>query len=260
MTFHPPHRETPAPTAGGNEAVRANSEQLALPPVGRWAFFGGSFDPPHLGHLAVARAAKAALNLDTVLFAPVGAQPLKPTGSSARYEDRLAMTRLAIAHEPGFVVSLVDAPNPNGAPNYTLETLRKLRMEMKPESTPFCLMGADSFASLKYWHESAKIPFAASLIVASRPGEQWSNLHAALPAGLSIEAAEVGEKNAILRYLLRNPAGDCASFYLLPWLDVEISATEIRQQIFQNAEGKSGEPEFLSAPVSEYIRTHGLYL
>ena len=87
------------------------------------AFFGGSFDPPHLGHLAVARAAQAALGLDTVLFAPVGAQPLKPQGSTAGFEDRLAMTRLAIAGEPGFAVSLADAPKPSGAPNYTLETL-----------------------------------------------------------------------------------------------------------------------------------------
>ena len=68
----------------------------------RVAFFGGSFDPPHLGHLAVARAARAALELDTVLFAPVGAQPLKPQGSSAGFEHRLEMTRLAIASEPAF--------------------------------------------------------------------------------------------------------------------------------------------------------------
>ncbi len=53
----------------------------------RVAFFGGSFDPPHLGHLAVARAARAAFRLDTVLFAPVGAQPLKPEGSAASFED-----------------------------------------------------------------------------------------------------------------------------------------------------------------------------
>ena len=58
----------------------------------RVAFFGGSFDPPHLGHLAVARAARQALRLDRVLFAPVGAQPLKPKGSTASFPDRLAMT------------------------------------------------------------------------------------------------------------------------------------------------------------------------
>lgn len=58
----------------------------------RVAFFGGSFDPPHLGHLAVARAARKALCLDRVLFAPVGAQPLKPAGSTAPFADRLRMT------------------------------------------------------------------------------------------------------------------------------------------------------------------------
>ncbi|MGB7984809.1 MAG: adenylyltransferase/cytidyltransferase family protein, partial [Terracidiphilus sp.] len=55
----------------------------------RIAFFGGSFDPPHLGHLAIARAAQAALALDTVLFAPVGAQPLKPLGSTAAFAHRV---------------------------------------------------------------------------------------------------------------------------------------------------------------------------
>src|SRR6185437_12483792 len=86
-----------------SEAIRAGA---------RVAFFGGSFDPPHLGHLAVARAARDALRLDAVLFAPVGSQPLKPQGSTAGFDDRLAMTRLAVAGERGFNVSLVDAPEP----------------------------------------------------------------------------------------------------------------------------------------------------
>src|SRR5580704_16597420 len=86
----------------------------------RVAFFGGSFDPPHLGHLAVARAARDAFQLDKVLFAPVGTQPLKPEGSSASFEQRVAMTRLAIEAEAGFVVSLADAPKVTGEPNYTL--------------------------------------------------------------------------------------------------------------------------------------------
>ena len=95
-----------------------------ISPEQRIAFFGGSFDPPHLGHLAVAHAALAALPLDTVLFAPVGAQPLKPAGSTASFDDRVEMTRLAIEGERAFRISLADAPRPNGKPNYTLETLR----------------------------------------------------------------------------------------------------------------------------------------
>ena len=77
----------------------------------RIAFFGGSFDPPHRGHLTIACAASTALHLDQILFAPVGAQPLKPLGATASFDDRVAMTRLAIANEPGFVVTLADAPS-----------------------------------------------------------------------------------------------------------------------------------------------------
>ena len=80
----------------------------------RVAFFGGSFDPPHLGHLAVARAARDAFRLDRVLFAPVGAQPLKPEGSTAGFADGVAMTRLAIAASAVLLVSLADAPKPSG--------------------------------------------------------------------------------------------------------------------------------------------------
>jgi nicotinate-nucleotide adenylyltransferase len=134
------------------------------------AFFGGSFDPPHYGHLAVAKAARAALNLDAVLFAPVGAQPLKPSGSTAPFEDRVAMTRLAIAGERGFEISLADAPRPNGAPNYTIETLLALRATLPADGVLFCLMGADAFMGLRGWHRAAEIPFVAPLVVASEPG------------------------------------------------------------------------------------------
>jgi nicotinate-nucleotide adenylyltransferase len=218
----------------------------------RVAFFGGSFDPPHLGHLAVARAAQVALSLDTILFAPVGAQPLKPHGSTASFSHRLAMTRLAIAGEPGFALSLADAPS--GAPNYTLETLLKLRVDLPPESELFCLMGADSFAALRRWHRAAEIPFAAALIVASRPGESLHDLEAAMPAGITVEAAPERGTNELQHYLLRNFAGVQAPFYLLPNLEIEISASEIRQQIYAAAQST-----LLPAPVLEYIRAHGLY-
>jgi nicotinate-nucleotide adenylyltransferase len=235
----------------------------------RVAFFGGSFDPPHLGHLGVARAARAALGLDTVLFAPVGAQPLKPQGSTASFEDRLAMTRQAIAGEPGFAVSLADAPKSSGAPNYTLETLLALRAELPPESTLFCLMGADAFATLRHWHRAAEIPFVAPLIVASRPGQRLGDLMAALPTGLAVDSRPQSDQPAeeieLRRCILRNPAGAQASFYLLPGLEIEISASEIREQmrILEQARASAGAPppehDLLPVPVSEYIRAHGLY-
>jgi nicotinate-nucleotide adenylyltransferase len=258
-------------------------------PIGsRVAFFGGSFDPPHLGHLAVARAAQAALGLDTVLFAPVGAQPLKPHGSTASFEDRLAMTRLAIVDQPGFILSMADAPKAHGAPNFTIETLLALRAELPPGGEISCLMGADSFAGLKRWHRAAEIPFAAPLIVASRPGERLADLKAQLPEGVVVESELLAEERRssgakahvdsddvmrginplppfelsfcreeieVVRYILKNSSGDLAPLYLLPGLKISISASEIREQL------RLREPEstFLPAPVLDYIRANNLY-
>jgi nicotinate-nucleotide adenylyltransferase len=242
----------------------------------RVAFFGGSFDPPHEGHLAVARAARSALALDTVLFAPVGAQPLKPQGSTAGFEDRVAMTRLAIADEPGFVVSLADAPRPSAAPNYTLDTLLHLRGELPPGGSLFCLMGADSFLSLRRWHRSADIPFVAPLIVASRPGQPLDGLRNALPPGLTMEIASgmiPGAKGMpdpaveVRTCILCNGAGETSPFYLLPGLDIEISASRIRSLIRggirEGVAAASGSPDagqrLVPVAVLEYIRAHRLY-
>lgn len=231
---------------------------------GRVAFFGGSFDPPHLGHLAVARAARDALRLDRVLFAPVGAQPLKPEGSSAPFAARVAMTELAIASEPGFEISLLDAPGAGGKPNYTLETLRALRTGLPAEGCLFCLMGADSFASLRRWHGAAEIPFTAALIVASRPGQRLDDLARFLPEGMALESEALateqnGSRGIDLRcYFIHNAKGDAAPFYVLPGLDVEISASEIRDQMRSSGQEATAAGS-LPQSVVQYIRTHGLY-
>lgn len=234
---------------------------LSEEPERRVAFFGGSFDPPHNGHLAVARAARAALQLDTVLFAPVAAQPLKPQGAGAAFADRVEMTRLAIQGEPAFSLSLADAPTPTGEPNYTLQTLQRLRADLPAEGALYCLMGADSYFGLRGWRSAAEIPFAASLIVASRPGQDLSGLAAALPAGLQMEAAAGPPQTvngvALSRAWLVNAAGSRAPFYLLPGLHVEISASALREQL--QLRGPAGIGELLPAAVSRYIRARRLY-
>jgi nicotinate-nucleotide adenylyltransferase len=289
------------------------SGELSAPPIGRRvAFFGGSFDPPHLGHLAIARAARDAFHLDTVLFAPVGTQPLKPEGSSASFEGRLAMTRLAIEGQPGFEVSLADAPKTPGGrglkPNYTFDTLLSLRSELKPNGTLYCLMGADSFFGLRRWHRAAEIPYAAALIVASRPpvsrsrqpldgpGQLLDELEFALPPGLTLEPApeqnsldqnalgpnpseiarsESGPNDsgvAVRAFLIVNPAGERAPFYVLPGLDVEISASDIREAIRKAGPpapsigaskvappGSDAVQMMLPVAVADYIRANGLY-
>ena len=204
-----------------------------------------------------------------MLFAPVGSQPLKPHGSTASFEDRLAMTRLAIAGVPGLSISLADAPKPSGAPNYTLETLESLRAALPPGSSLFCLMGADSFLGLHRWRRADEIPFVAPLIVASRPGQPLDGLRAALPSGLTIETAPEAPlgtsaaKPEVRSYILHNLARETSPFYLLPGLDVEISASQLRErirdQVLAAPETPAASHELLPKTVLEYIRSHGLY-
>jgi len=173
------------------------------------------------------------------------------------------MTRLALAGEPGFEVSLADAPKSSGEPNYTLTTLQTLLAEIGPEGALFCLMGADAFAGLKSWHGAAELPFVAPLIVASRPGLLAGGLREGLPKGLTLEVDENadadGPEGSLRIGQLRNAAGVSAPFYLLPGVHVDVSASEIRRQV-QAARGDLTEGgELLPAAVAEYIRDHGLY-
>jgi nicotinate-nucleotide adenylyltransferase len=219
-------------------------------------FFGGSFDPPHCGHLAIAQAAQQALtatnqhpHLPLVLFAPVGRQPLKPAGSSASFEDRVAMTRLAIAHHPNFALTLADAPNPaHTKPNYTIDTLLHLRTQYPPETHWHLLLGADSFRTLHHWHRAAEIPFAASLIVASRPGEDLSDLASLLPPTLTLNTLSPHH------HQLHNPAGQQSSLLILPDLHHDISATHLRDQI-----NNPNPRQLLPQAVLAYIHQHHLY-
>ena len=134
----------------------------------RVALFGGSFDPPHHGHIAIAIAAADVFDLDQVLFAPVGRQPLKAEGRSAPFADRLAMVQLACGANPRFVASDLDAPRTDGAPNYTVQTLTTLH-ETMPDVRLFNLVGADSFLTLPRWHDAPRLLQLAEWIVVSRP-------------------------------------------------------------------------------------------
>jgi nicotinate-nucleotide adenylyltransferase len=219
----------------------------------RIAFFGGTFDPPHCGHIAIARAAIRRLSLNEVLVAPVGAQPLKGGSAHSSFEDRLAMVRLAVAGEPGLVASSIDAPLANGQPNYTFDTLHRLRGQIQPSDTLFCLLGADSFLTLKSWHRCAELLVFCNFVVAGRPGFSLQDVHAALPIG--VESAGEHVEAGYTRLSLFGPSGQSSELFLLPDLDQDISATEIRAAL---AEGSTPQT-VLPFTVAEYIRSHGLY-
>jgi nicotinate-nucleotide adenylyltransferase len=218
----------------------------------RIALFGGSFDPPHCGHIKIARAAKVALNLDRVLMAPVGKQPLKGRLQSASFQDRLQMVKLAVANEVGIAASDIDAPFADDRPNYTWDTLKRLR-GLSPDTDLFFLMGADSLNTFKNWRHASELLFAAEFIIAARPGFSLDDLTHALPSGIQISAF-LGSSPSTSMVLI-NDKGMQSHIHLLPNLSEDISATEVRAAL------RKGEKEQVVVPkaVLEYIRKHNLY-
>ena len=137
----------------------------------RLGIFGGTFDPPHVGHLALAEWAREELRLDRVLFVPAGAPPHKPGARLAATEHRVAMTRLAVRGNPAFRVSTIEARR--AGPSYTADTVRSLAVR-HPRSELWLLMGADMFATFDGWSRPGEIAAHAGLAVAPRPGARRS--------------------------------------------------------------------------------------
>lgn len=217
-------------------------------------FFGGSFDPPHRGHIALARLAMERLDLDRVLFAPVGVQPLKRDRPQASFDDRIAMTALAIQHEPGLELSRIDAPRADGRPNYTIDTLRGLRSSLPPGDQIFCLMGADSFLSIGRWYRATDLLVASDFVVASRPGFDLGRLAAALPPSISVAACDAPQSDSMVLCLYSTGRRE-SRLYLLPDLKELAAASDIRAAIRQDTYASTALPPAVAA----YIHEHGLY-
>ena len=133
----------------------------------RVGLFGGTFDPPHLGHLAIAEWAREQLGLDRVVFMPAGAPPHKRRRGLSRAETRIAMTRLAVKGQPAFTVSTLETHR--RGPSFTVETLRALKTR-HPRARLYLLIGADSLDDFANWHAPREILELATLAVAKRPG------------------------------------------------------------------------------------------
>ena len=149
------------PAAAGARARGAGRSAVRI------GVFGGSFDPPHFGHLAVAEWARTELALDEVVFVPAAAPPHKRRGTLSPVRDRVAMTRLAVRGNPAFRVSTLEAER--RGPSYTVDTVRELAAAT-PGARLHFLMGADMFATFDDWREPGAIAEHAVLVVASRPG------------------------------------------------------------------------------------------
>ena len=121
----------------------------------RVGILGGSFDPPHAGHLMIAREAKERADLDAVLFIPAGEQWLKEGQDVAPATHRLAMTHLLVGSTPALEVSDIEVTRPG--PTYTVDTLQELRQSSPPDTEYFFILGEDSVTDLPRWHRPQEL-------------------------------------------------------------------------------------------------------
>ncbi len=133
--------------------------------VRRLGIFGGTFDPIHLAHLAVAESARDSLGLERVLFVPAGVPPHKPGQAITPGADRLAMVEAAIADNPSFAVSRVELDRPG--PSYTVDTLEALSAS---DPDLVLILSSEAYAGLPSWHEPRRVLELARLAIAPRDG------------------------------------------------------------------------------------------
>src|SRR5882724_7684476 len=226
--------------------------------------FGGSFDPIHRGHLALAQAAAERFELRQVLFVPANVPPHKQKQPVTAFVHRYAMVALATEGQKEFVPSLLEAPvelrsggqlkaATSASPNYTLDTVRRLKQTLKKADRLFLLIGIDAFRDIAKWHEAKALLAECAFVIASRPGFSLRDVAESLPESVRPPAAVTKP------FQKQAASGDLVlpgvTLHLLEGVQQNVSATTIREAAAQ------GKPlgRWLDPRVADYVRKMGLY-
>ncbi len=193
-------------------------------------FLGGTFDPVHLGHLAIAEAARSRLSLNKVLFVPAGQPWLKTNRKISPGRDRIAMVKLAIKDYPYFEVSTIEIDHPG--PSYTSDTLAGLKNKLGENTDLFLILGWDSLIEMPKWHDPAGVIGKCSLVAITRINGK--------PDLDDLEKSIPGIKKRTI---------------LLDMEPVDISSTEVRERVVKGLSLSGFVPE----PVERYIEENNLY-
>ncbi len=226
--------------------------------------FGGTFDPIHKGHLALARTARERCKLSRILFVPANIPPHKQRQPLLAFSHRYAMIALATAEEKDFAPSLLEAPEDFDAgspgkgktpvkPNYTIDTIKRLKQSFKKADRLFLLIGIDAFAEIAKWHQAELLFRECEFVVASRPGFSLADVANALPPSLRprVEVTRPFHKQAATGDLVLKGV----TIHLLDEVYQPISSTAIREA------AAAGKPlgRFVEPAVADYIKKMGLY-
>jgi nicotinate-nucleotide adenylyltransferase len=242
--------------------------------------FGGTFDPIHRGHLALAQAARERYKISRIFFVPANVPPHKQSQPLSAFAHRFAMLALATAQEKDFLPSLLEAPEeyvPDGVPknvekvkpidkaknkskehasakpNYTVDTVKRLKQSFKKADRLFLLIGIDAFADIAKWHQPEALFRECEFVVASRPGYSLADVANALPENLRprAEATRPFQRQAATGDLVLTGV----TIHLLDDVYQPVSSTAIRQAA---AAGKS-LARFVDPTVADYIKKTELY-
>ena len=235
-----------APAESHGVAREQNNER-------RIALFGGTFDPIHIGHLAVARAAERRFHLDEIHFIPTGRPPHKQRARIASYADRYAMTSIACADHPRFIPSLAESGAGQSGREvfYSVDTVRQFKHKYHASRPHFYfVMGADSFLDIPTWKDYETLLGLCDFIVVSRPGFNLDALRLVIPPEL------MGRRGASHSPL--DPRAITLKrtvVYVLDTVASHVSATEVRLRLDRNESIHGLVPQ----RVEEYITKKAIY-
>jgi len=221
------------------------------------AFYGGSFDPVHNGHILIAQQLLELFSLDEFVFIPAFHAPHKRRNKPTSAFHRFAMLCLATADMPLASVSTMELEMPERP--YTIETLTWLNEEL-PDSQIFFVMGADSWQDITTWHEWQSVLKASNHIVVTRPGVQIGISH--VPdeirqriVDLRLESEKVGTGDRARLHFASNAHAD-RHIYITDAVETDISATSIRTKIREGDESWRAD---VPAEVAKYIEKYQIY-
>jgi nicotinate-nucleotide adenylyltransferase len=212
---------------------------------------GGTFNPIHSGHLAIARQAREALALDRVVLIPTGDPPHKPHEQLATAKDRYEMVRLAIASDPSLSISDVEVRR--SGKSYTIDTIRLLQQEYGLATRLFFLIGLDAFLEFPTWRDPETLLVLCSFVVLSRPGLSFQAL-SSMPVIPRIPQAPLVDLDAGRSSRVDVPVGS-QSLICLRLPPSCVSASDIRARIAQGAPTAN----LLPPVVESYILQHHIY-
>ncbi len=218
----------------------------------RLGLLGGSFNPIHNGHLAIAHHVYERLQLSRVLFIPTGDPPHKQSGSLAPAQTRLKLVELAIAETPFFEVSAIEI-NRDGR-SYSIDTVHEVRSQYGPSWNLFFIIGLDAFLEFSTWKAPEELLRLCHFVVVTRPGQSFQSLSKMpLLSNLDTQALQQLDLGTLDRMEVAVP--DASGLTCLPLPPCLISASEIRRRV------KCGLPlaNMLPPPVESYILQTSLY-